>query len=242
MVIPDRFSLRLLLAPPRPTPRSPRTRLLARWFGLCEASSAARIRSPFIDADQLDELIPEPGQILLISGASGAGKSALLRLIQLRLLQRGCVWTDLGRIVLPRFAVADCFDESIPLSDVLERLSRVGLAEAWTYLRTPDQLSEGQRWRLRLALALGKDTPVLICDEFAAVLDRVTAAVVAHALRRAITRSGKRQSAIVATSHEDLVGALHPDLLASCNFGWISVRRCGSVSTQTAATERSAQG
>src|SRR5207248_9473630 len=105
-------------------------------------------------------------------------------------------------------------------------LARVGLSEAWTYLRTPSELSEGQRWRFKLALALHRagamivsqesartsllaaggsprgdaeptgapahgydwrevreSSPILACDEFAAVLDRVTAMVVARCLR-----------------------------------------------------------
>src|SRR5205085_438875 len=110
--------------------------------------------------------------------------------------------------------------------DALRSLSRVGLAEVWTYLRTPAELSEGQRWRLRLALALVSPTrcprTILACDEFAAKLDRVSASVVARTLRRTICGSGK-VSAIVATSHDDLIRALEPDVIVRCDFGRVSV-------------------
>jgi ABC-type ATPase with predicted acetyltransferase domain len=111
-------------------------------------------------------------------------------------------------------------------------LSRVGLAEAWTYLRTPRELSEGQRWRLKVAIAIANadarardQNPrrtILICDEFAAVLDRVTACVVARALRRTID-SARGISAILATSHDDLIDALRPDLRIKCDFGTVHV-------------------
>jgi ABC-type ATPase with predicted acetyltransferase domain len=127
----------------------------------------------------------------------------------------------------------------------LEALSRVGLGEVWTYLRTPGELSEGQRWRLRAALGLaragdqhvGQARPlkgsakgrlhVLAIDEFAAPLDRVTAMVVARALRRAMSARGDL-CAVVATSHDDLVGALAPEVVVRCDFGAFDVRKGGS--------------
>jgi hypothetical protein len=125
-------------------------------------------------------------------------------------------------------------DHEASVVAALETLSRVGLGEVWTYLRTPAQLSEGQRWRLRLALGLararpaqGRDLCVLAIDEFAAPLDRVTARVVARALRKAV--SARRDlCAIVATSHDDLVGALAPDVVVRCDFGAFDVREGGS--------------
>ncbi|MDB5324860.1 MAG: putative transporter ATP-binding protein [Phycisphaerales bacterium] len=130
----------------------------------------------------------------------------------------------------------------------LELLSRVGLAEAWTYLQKPSELSDGQRWRLRLAMAVasglrrpaGASTPpwqgspsyasapridstvttIIAIDEFAALLDRVTARVVARALRRLIDRPGRPpMAAIVVTSHDDLRLALSPDRRVLADFG-----------------------
>jgi len=41
-----------------------------------------------------------------------------------------------------------------PLEQALKVLSAAGLADAFLLLRTPQELSDGQRWRLRLALAI----------------------------------------------------------------------------------------
>ncbi len=64
-------------------------------------------------------------------------------------------------------------------------------------------------------------TEILACDEFAAMLDRVSAAIVARTLRRAVTGS-PHLCAVVATSHDDLVAALQPDRIIRCDFGRIS--------------------
>jgi ABC-type ATPase with predicted acetyltransferase domain len=63
---------------------------------------------------------------------------------------------------------------------------------------------------------------VLVADEFAAVLDRVTAMVVARALRRAIDASAGL-CAVVASSHDDLEAALLPDVVVRCDFSRWSV-------------------
>jgi ABC-type ATPase with predicted acetyltransferase domain len=217
-----------------PPIRSDRAAAVARMFGLPEPGAilAAKSRTfptrakmpPF----DIRALLPRAGAITLITGPSGAGKSSLLRRLRRCARRDGCAtWIDLTRLRLPMsIPVVDCFHPDDPLTDVLLDLGRVGLGEAWSYLRTPRELSEGQRWRLRLALAIraaaSGEGSILVADEFAALLDRVTAAVVARCLRRTIA-SVPRISAIVATSHEDLVDALKPDVIAYCDFGTVEV-------------------
>lgn len=214
---------------PSPTIRSRRAGVIARWFGLKHSTAAEAAPLSVSSIQELSVILPSPGQIVLIGGPSGSGKTSLLRQIQSHLADRSqyhCI--DLAGVALPDRPVIDCFDSQFSLDEVLHLLSRVGLAEAWTYLRTPGELSEGQRWRLRLGIAMSlarqammsdkPRQPVLLCDEFAAVLDRVTAAVVSHALRRAISAESGL-CAVLATSHEDLADALRPDRTVRCDFG-----------------------
>jgi uncharacterized protein len=144
-------------------------------------------------------VVPAAG-IVLITGASGSGKTTLLRRVEgdLRLLGRGVL--RLERIGLPRCAVVDCF--GMPLEETMGLLARAGLAEPRLWLRGPRELSEGERFRFRLARWMAGPGRVLIADEFCNGLDRVTARGVAWQLRRFVAEG--RRAAVVATAHEDL--------------------------------------
>jgi ABC-type ATPase with predicted acetyltransferase domain len=222
---------------PIPKPRTRRGRIIAKWFSLTFPKNKNLYCDPIKNNDYR-ALLPAPGEIVLVTGPSGAGKSSLLRLLQ---KTERIDWIDLGKILPPNRPLVDCFG-TLSLEEVLALLARVGLAEAWTYLRTPSQLSDGQRWRLKLALALSQAKtqrePILIADEFAALLDRVTAAVVARSLRRAIS-ADKNCRAILATSHDDLTEALAPDVYIRCDFGRVTIRR---LNGEAACTQRSSPG
>lgn len=131
---------------------------------------------------------------------------------------------NIQRIGLSGRAVIDQFGH-VSIESALAHLSRVGLAEAHCYLLPPGRLSDGQRWRLRIAMALSRESDrrcCLICDEFASLLDSITAAVVARVLRRAVSASPKL-CAIVASSRGDIANALSADVIIRCDFGKVEV-------------------
>jgi ABC-type ATPase with predicted acetyltransferase domain len=145
--------------------------------------------------------------IVLVTGASGSGKSTLLRQVEedLRTAGRECV--RLERMALPRRAVVDCF--GMGLEETMGLLARAGLGEPRLWLRSPRALSEGERFRFRLAKWMaGPARKVLVADEFGNGLDRVTARGVAWQLRRFVAEGGR--AAVVATAHEDLGADLMP--------------------------------
>jgi hypothetical protein len=190
---------------------------VAQWFEVQPANCATGRPRIAIELPPITA-----GQIVLITGPSGAGKSSLLQQVRADHPQR--TFADVAAVRWHDGLVIDQFGDDI--AGALMLLARFGLGEAHTYLRPPALLSDGQQWRLRLARAL-HDSPAsatLVADEFAALLDRVTAHVVARALRRAIDASPQR-SAIVATSHDDLEGALLPDVVVRCDFGRATVER-----------------
>ena len=131
---------------------------------------------------------------------------------------------DLGAIHLPGARVIDCLDP-LPVEEALEWLARFGLGEVWCYLSPASRLSAGQRFRLRLAIAVHRATQIaarhggaiVLADEFANSLDRITARLVSRNLRRALT--GSPIAALLATAHEDLEPALAPDSIIHCDFG-----------------------
>ncbi|MEQ9454407.1 MAG: AAA family ATPase [Phycisphaeraceae bacterium] len=159
------------------------------------------------------------GQITFLTGPSGSGKSSLLRAVSQALCEQAVEVIDLTALpVWPDRPLAEGFPD--PLPDDLDKtagwLSRAGLAEASLLLRRPCELSEGQRFRLQLAHALAlaevkEGFLVIVADEFAATLDRLTAKHVAMTVRRWMR--GASCALVVATTHDDLLEALAPDTL-----------------------------
>ena len=194
-----------------------------------------------IEPSLIVRALPRVGQITLLTGPSGGGKSRLLRAMQSVQDGRPLRWINPAALPLPNVSVIDCVCDALDdasdhhVEHALELLSRVGLAEAWTYLQKPAELSDGQRWRLMLALGVtealkARDSAViavLAMDEFAALLDRVTARIVARALRRLVDRQigehGPVLGAVVATSHHDLLAALQPETIVTCDFDCYTV-------------------
>lgn len=202
--------------------------VIRSWFDLS-------IRSFGLFPDSVPDVFPKPGQILMITGPSGSGKSQLLRKIKLRHAHQ-VRWIEPTDIRFDNDPVIDTLcrqiDPSHPqdrIEQALMLLSRVGLAEAWTYLQTPSELSDGQRWRLILAMMIARSLnseglALIATDEFSSLLDRVTAMIVSRSLRK-IIRSQPSMRAIIVTSHDDLIPALQPDLLVECDFSEYRVRQ-----------------
>jgi ABC-type ATPase with predicted acetyltransferase domain len=148
----------------------------------------------------------------------------------------------------------------LALDRTLMLLSVAGLNEAFVMLRRPSELSDGQRYRLRLAqvmamliasrdasgaadlrhnptqdsdvvsdadqvaAAVDKGVPVenavVLADEFGATLDRITAKTMARNLRRWLSKHAPLPvSFICATTHDDLLEALEPDVLVWKDLG-----------------------
>jgi ABC-type ATPase with predicted acetyltransferase domain len=202
----------------RPTARL--CRALAA-FGLAPARRPARARAA-PDCDWLARL--QPGQVALLTGPSGSGKSTLLlaaaahaRVLHWRALTPPRAGPETG----PGRPVIDLLRG--PLAECIASLARAGLGEPALFARTPRELSEGERFRLRLALALHEaqadpgSEPLLLIDEFASTLDRVTARTLCLCLKRWAARHLVR--VVCATAHDDVAPWLAPDLHFALTLG-----------------------
>jgi ABC-type ATPase involved in cell division len=198
---------------------SAHARSVARWFELTLDERHASPTDP--PAPPIALPSPRPGQIMLITGPSGAGKTSALH--HLRSNEKERPWRGVLDEPWGAGLVIDQFGDDV--EGALRTLGRFGLGEAHTYLCPPGLLSAGQQWRLRLARAVhdaGQGSIVLAADEFASLLDRLTAVIVARGLRRAVDTTASL-AVVVATGHSDLERALCPDVIVRCDFGQMTV-------------------
>ena len=184
--------------------RTPRVLEVAEAFGLGLSDK------DFVVFDNLEFDIEFP-DVIYITGQSGSGKSLLLRGIEQQLRDvHGLTVANIDTVEL---------DPDKPLIDQLGTSAReamyfmnlAGLTDAYLWLRKPSELSDGQKYRLRIAKLMESGTQVWIADEFGAILDRTTAKVIAFDLQKLARERGV--IAAVATTHTDLKEDLHPSLI-----------------------------
>jgi len=160
------------------------------------------------------ELKIGPKDIVYLTGDSGSGKSVLLKAIV----------GDLKSGEAARLSEVEV-DPDKPLIDTvgatveegLKLLSKVGLNDAFLFVRRYSQLSDGQKYRYRLAKLIESGAQWWIMDEFCATLDRETARIVAYNVQKLARKLGK--AVVAATTHTDLFGDLAPSVHIHKRFG-----------------------
>jgi len=152
--------------------------------------------------------------IVYLTGDSGSGKSVLLN----------AIIRDLNPQEATRMSDVKV-DSEKPLIDTvgksvkegLKLLSKVGLNDAFLFVRRYSQLSDGQKYRYRLAKLIESGAQWWIMDEFCATLDRETAKIVAFNVQKLARRLGK--AVVAATTHTDLFEDLAPSVHIHKRFG-----------------------
>jgi len=150
----------------------------------------------------------DAGDIVYLTGPSGAGKSVLLAELQKAVPAGDRI--NLAEIPLPSDrTLIDCIEAD--LAESLRFLSVAGLNDCFCILNQPDNLSAGQQYRFRLAMALAAGKKLVFADEFCSELDSVTAAVISYRLQKFAKRTGT--TFILASSRDDILLDLAPDVL-----------------------------
>ena len=151
--------------------------------------------------------------VVYITGPSGSGKSVLLRALRREL---GPLAADMSEVeVRPGVPIVETLGRD--LDEAIELLTRAGLGDAFLWLRTYEELSDGQKYRYRLAKLMESGAQVWVCDEFCSTLDRDTAKLVAYSVQKLARRLGR--GLIVATCHSDLFDDLRPSVFIRKGLG-----------------------
>jgi ABC-type lipoprotein export system ATPase subunit/GNAT superfamily N-acetyltransferase len=153
-----------------------------------------------------------PRDIVYITGESGSGKSVLLKALE-KDLGKEAINIDQVKVD-PEKPIVETVGGN--LDEALELLSRVGLNDAYLFVRRYSQLSDGQRYRYRIAKLLESEGQYWVMDEFCAALDRETAKIVAFNVQKQAQRAGK--AVIAATTHIDMFEDLAPTV--HIHKGW----------------------
>jgi ABC-type ATPase with predicted acetyltransferase domain len=157
------------------------------------------------------------GDICYITGASGCGKSVLLREFYNALADSEKI--NIDDIPLPDDKTCvDCINppgappgSGTEFLETLGTLCNAGLSDVFCILNCPANLSDGQKYRYRIAKAIVSDKKFIFADEFCSSLDRITAIVVSVNIRKFAKKSGK--IFILASSHDDLLSDLLPEVI-----------------------------
>ena len=153
------------------------------------------------------------GDLIYVTGDSGGGKSCLLGAFKNFFGEESI---ELGGLqVNPEETLVEGVGRDV--KEAIEILSFCGLNDAFLFLRKFKELSDGQKYRYKLAKLVDcKEKTVWLVDEFCASLDRVMAKGVAYSLQKLARKLGK--TVVVATTHEDLIDDFQPDVVVRKGF------------------------
>lgn len=177
------------------------------------------------------------GNIILVVGSSGSGKSVFLNALdpaqsldanlsinRSSKLPYAAGWLRRLRTDVPVF---EALAEKYTPERSFVALSRVGLSEAFAFIKPFWMLSRGQQYRAMIADLLLRDEEVWLLDEFCSDLDPMTAKIVAHNLRKQIIATG-RVAFIAAANHAHYLDALRPTKVLMLRPGdtptWLSYK------------------
>lgn len=161
---------------------------------------------PLPSEKDMEQMNASEWNIMLICGKSGSGKSTILREIgNIKPIEY-----DYQKAVISQFP-------NLTEEEACDLLCGVGLASVPTWLRKPQELSNGERARLDLCKAIyeaGKGQ-IIYVDEFTSVVNRDVAKSMSYALQRYIRQNNLK--IIIASCHFDIIEWLQPDYVFNLN-------------------------
>jgi ABC-type ATPase with predicted acetyltransferase domain len=157
---------------------------------------------PIPSKEDMEAMNKDDWNILLICGKSGSGKSTILREIY-------------GDVKPIEYDYDKCVIRQFPRlseEEACDLLSSMGLSSVPTWLRKPQELSNGERARLDIAKAIyDANGGIVVLDEYTSVVNRTAAKSMSHALQRYVRQKGLK--VIIASCHFDIIEWLQCDYM-----------------------------
>lgn len=157
---------------------------------------------PIPSNEDIEVMNNDDWNILLICGKSGSGKSTILREIYGDVKP---IEYDYGKAVISQFPKLD-------EEEACDLLSSMGLSSVPTWLRKPNELSNGERARLDIAKTIYESADEVVkIDEYTSVVNRAAAMSMSFALQRYARQKGLKL--VIASCHFDIIEWLQPDYI-----------------------------
>jgi len=203
-------------------PKSRSVKVIKDSFGL----EGSEVKQTLL---KIDEFRATQGNIYLLAGASGTGKSIFLDVlghkergihenIEISYEHLEVENTAILSEINPEQIVIDYFSNKYGLTDSLKTLAVVGLSEAMPMVKPFWMLSKGQKYRALLADLILSNTGVWLLDEFGAELDSITATILASKVRKMADRMGVIVF-VAAANNNHFYQALRPTRVFSFDMG-----------------------
>lgn len=162
------------------------------------------------------EIAYDDNDMIYVTGDSGSGKTTFLKLLLGNEQKRGRNVANFQDLEVDQDEVVV---EGLggDLNEAMKLLSAAGMSEAFLFMRRYRELSDGQKYRYRLAKMLGEKADAYFIDELCTNLDRVMAKVIVFNLQKWARRENKM--VVAASTHHDIIEDLNPDILIFKGFG-----------------------
>lgn len=148
-----------------------------------------------IDIDNID------WNIGIIYGASGTGKSTIAK----ELFKKNYI----EQFNYGNKSIIDEMPKDIEVNQITKIFNSVGFATVWSWLKSYNVLSTGEKMRVDLARAILENRELIVFDEFTSVVNREVAKAGSYAVQKAIRKMNKKFIAVAC--HSDIVEWLEPD-------------------------------
>ena len=145
--------------------------------------------------------LPEEWNIGIIVGASGTGKSTIMRelfndyVVENNQYNANSVIDDMPK------------DKSV--KEITQAFNSVGFSSPPSWLKPYNVLSNGEKMRVDLANGILSNKDIIVFDEFTSVVNREVAKIGSFAIQKAIRKQNKKFIAV--SCHYDIINWLEPD-------------------------------